>query len=63
MDKTVYICTGTCKAEISEEQFNEGLKKCGTPGCNMRGHTFAKRLKCHECKAYYKPGDNHSHLV
>ena len=44
MDKVVYICIGTCKAEISEEPYNQGLKKCGTEGCSMRGHTFEKRL-------------------
>ena len=63
MDKTVYICTGTCKAEISEEQYKEGLTKCGTQGCTHFGHTFEKVLKCHECGSYYRPGEQHSHLA
>lgn len=61
MDKVVYICTGTCKAEISEEQYKNGLTKCGTQGCSRCGHTFAKRMKCSVCKAYYKEGEIHTH--
>ena len=61
MDKVVYICTGTCKAEISEEEFNKGLKKCGTQGCTLYGHTFARRRKCRECGAYYKEEETHTH--
>jgi len=61
MDKVVYICIGTCKAEISEEAYNQGLTKCGTEGCSMRGHTFEKRLKCGVCGANYKEGETHTH--
>lgn len=61
MDKVVYICTGTCKAEISEEAYNKGLTKCGTEGCSLFGHTFAKRMKCSVCGAYYQEGETHTH--
>ncbi len=61
MDKVVYICTGTCKAEISEKEYNEGLVKCGTQGCTHFGHSFEKRMKCHICGEYYKEGENHTH--
>jgi len=63
MDQIVYICTGSCKAEISKEEYDQGLTKCGTAGCNMQGHTFAARFKCKDCGAYYKPGQKHSHLA
>ena len=60
MDKTVYICTGTCKAEISEEEYKKGLTKCGAPqGCTHLGHAFEKRLKCNQCGEVYKVGENH----
>lgn len=61
MDKVVYICTGTCKAEISEEEYNKGLVKCGTQGCTHFGHAFEKRMKCRVCGTYYKEGDVHTH--
>ena len=61
MDKVVYVCTGTCKAEISEEQYNKGLIKCGTKDCSLFGHNFEKRLKCHVCGATYKEGEQHFH--
>ncbi len=63
MDKTVYICVGTCKAEISEEEYKGGLTKCGAEGCTMKGHTFEMRKKCSKCGVYYKPGETHSHLA
>lgn len=61
MDKTVYVCTGTCKAEISEEQYAGGLVKCGAKGCTHEGHTFEKRLKCTECGTIFAESDHHAH--
>lgn len=61
MNKVVYICVGTCKAEISEEQFKAGLTKCGGEGCTLKGHDFAKRLKCQECGVVFEEKDNHKH--
>lgn len=61
MNKTVYICVGTCKAEISEEQYKGGLTKCGTEGCTHQGHEFEKRLKCEECGAVFKETESHRH--
>lgn len=61
MDQKVYICTGTCAAEISEEQYQSGIIKCGAPGCNMQGHTFEERLKCQSCGKLYKMEESHKH--
>ncbi len=41
----VYVCTGTCHAEISEERYKNGLIKCGTEGCTMYGKHFEERIK------------------
>ena len=61
MNKIVYVCTGTCKAEISEEQYKGGLTKCGTDGCTMKGHNFEKRTKCGICGKVFKEDVQHSH--
>ena len=61
MDKKVYVCTGTCQAEISEEDYKKGLVKCGTHGCTHFGHTFAERLKCRLCDKLYKVEEEHHH--
>lgn len=58
---TVYICTGTCKAEISEEEYNKGLIKCGAQGCTHFGHAFEKKMKCLVCGAYFNEGETHTH--
>jgi hypothetical protein len=43
--KKTYVCLGTCQAVISEEQYNEGLTKCGAKGCSLEGHTFVPGKK------------------
>ncbi|MBI3980672.1 hypothetical protein HY345_01620 [Candidatus Microgenomates bacterium] len=61
MDQKVYVCTGTCQAEVTEEQYQSGIVKCGTGGCTMEGHTFEERRKCSVCGQTYKPEETHSH--
>lgn len=60
MDPTVYICTGTCQAEISEEQYKKGLTKCGAEGCTHHGHPFETRKKCRKCGETYREGTKHT---
>ncbi len=62
MDKIVYVCTGTCKAEISEEDYKNGLTKCGTESCSLYGHQFQKMKKCGQCGQLYTEGELHQHL-
>ncbi len=40
--KKTYMCTGTCKAIITEEEYNNGLTKCGTKECTMYGQPFVE---------------------
>ena len=58
MNKSVYIYVGTCKAEISEEQYQGRLIKCGGEGCTVKGHEFEKRLKC---GIIFKEEEKHKH--
>lgn len=37
-----YMCTGTCKAVITKEQYDNGLTTCGTKECTMYGQPFVK---------------------
>ena len=61
MNKVIYVCPGTCKAEVSEEQYKAGLTKCGAEVCTLKGHEFEKRLKCLECGVVFKEEDIHGH--
>lgn len=45
MDETVYVCTGTCGAVISQQQYDEGLTQCGADICTLKNHPFEKRKK------------------
>lgn len=40
-----YVCLGSCQAEITEEQYKNGLTKCGTKECTMYGQPFVKGKK------------------
>lgn len=40
--KKTYVCTGTCGAHITEEEYNNGLTVCGTEGCTMKGQPFVE---------------------
>ncbi|HWY79413.1 MAG TPA: hypothetical protein VNW29_03580 [Candidatus Sulfotelmatobacter sp.] len=44
-DKKTYICLGTCQAVITEEQYKNGLTKCGAQGCSLEGHPFVPGKK------------------
>lgn len=61
MNKVVYICTGGCGAIITQEQYDEGLTKCGAKGCLHHGHPFEKRLKCADCGKIFLENQTHKH--
>lgn len=45
-----YICTGSCGAVITKQQYDEGLNKCGAPqGCSRKGNPFVKCAHCPKC--------------
>lgn len=37
-----YICTGSCGAHITQEEYEGGLTACGTEGCTMHGQPFTE---------------------
>lgn len=61
MNKKVYVCTGGCDAEISQERYDKGLVRCGAKTCNKFGHPFAERIKCDVCGKIFNPSESHSH--
>lgn len=61
MKKTHYICQGRCHADISEEQYNEGLVVCGNNTCDRKGEAFEKIITCDICNASIQDGEIHTH--
>lgn len=61
MPQTVYVCTGACQAEITQEQYDAGLTSCGAENCDKKGVPFEKRLKCENCGTVYPPDQIHQH--
>lgn len=47
-DKKTYVCTGTCQAVVSEDEYNNGLTKCGAESCTMKGQPFVEGHKSEE---------------
>lgn len=55
-----YICSGSCKAVITNQQYCDGLQRCGAPqGCTMKGHSFVKCLHCRKCNEHVSEGTIH----
>lgn len=61
MNTPVYICEGTCAAKISEEQYKNGLTKCGADVCTLKGHEFTKMYECADCSKVMKEDTPHPH--
>jgi len=40
--KVKYICEGTCKAQVSQEEHDKGAHVCQTKGCNHFGQHFKR---------------------
>ncbi len=40
-----YFCTGSCGAQITQEQYDKGLTQCGAKSCNFYGKPFKKIAK------------------
>lgn len=60
-EQKTYVCLGTCQAVITEEQYKNGLTKCGGEGCTLQGHEFVEGKKCPICGKNYQQGSEHSH--
>jgi len=58
---TRYVCTGTCGAKLTPEEYEKSAKVCDTPGCSMEGHEFVKVAVCETCGAILKDGEVHEH--
>lgn len=61
MSKTHYGCSGSCRGEITEEQFNAGQKTCNDQDCDCYGEPLKKMEYCSSCEKHYMPesADNH----
>lgn len=44
-NQKTYVCLGTCQAVITEEQYKNGLTKCGADVCTMKGQPFVEGKK------------------
>lgn len=60
MPKIQKVCLGTCHAEITEEQYANGLTICGAEACTMKGKPFVDGYKCEKCGMTYKENEKHS---
>jgi hypothetical protein len=44
-DQKTYVCLGACQGVVTEEQYKKGLTKCGTEGCELKGHPLVSGRK------------------
>lgn len=62
MNNPVYVCEGSCKAKISEEEYKKGLMVCGNDSCERKGTPFTKMYECSDCKKLLPEPHTHSHV-
>jgi len=41
--KTIYVCTGSCKGRVSEQEFKEGKNVCGAKECERKGKPLVRK--------------------
>ena len=44
--ESCYMCTGTCGAKMTEEEYDKSQKACSTTGCSHEGMPFEKKMCC-----------------
>lgn len=59
--ETRYFCTGTCGAVITQEEYDQGLTKCGTASCNMHDKPFEKGIYCTYCQKRIEEDEQSQH--
>lgn len=60
MNNQRYVCLGSCKALITEEVYEGGLKFCGNDACDNKGKPFLNGSKCEKCGVTYSQDENHT---
>lgn len=61
MDETVYVCMGTCGAQVSQAQYDNGLTVCGAEACTLKGQPFKKMFRCADCQELHAEEEVHQH--
>ena len=59
--ETRYFCNGTDQAVVTQEQYDQGLTKCGNESCSLHGHQFEKGLYCTTCQKRITEGEVSAH--
>ena len=56
-----WICTGTCGATLTEEQYQASKRICSEPVCTHNGKPFVRAEVCAGCGEVLMPGERHEH--
>lgn len=61
MNDQTYVCLGSCQAQISEDDYKNGLTACGNDACENKGKPFVKGDKRTFCGKTYSEEEKHQH--
>jgi hypothetical protein len=50
MIRPLYVCEGTCGAEVNPIEYKNGKTTCASESCSHYGKTFVKKYVCDSCK-------------
>ena len=60
MAETRYVCSGSCGAELSRQEYEAGQITCGDPTCDSYGEPLEKIMYCPSCDEYYTREEEHA---
>jgi hypothetical protein len=60
MAQTQYVCTGSCGAEVTEEEFLNGKTTCTDETCDQYGEPLEKMMYCAACDEYFTQESEHA---
>lgn len=56
-----WICSGTCGANLSVEEYEKSGKVCQDPACENWGKPFVEAETCEVCGEVLREGETHNH--
>jgi len=54
-----YICSGSCGAKVTVENYKQGCKKCSDDECDNFGKRLERGEYCPNCNTCFEEGDDH----
>lgn len=59
MGQIRYVCEGSCKVKVTEEEHQEGKTTCTSESCENFGQPLIRSEYCSRCNTVYEEAEDH----